>query len=124
MTKLFKIRTTSTFVHTYFIEAREAEHAKDEITMRDSGSGGDYFEEAAQEHIGETIVSCDEVNMHDFARWLAAEQENERSMSATWLGTKLIRQVQYEDEEVQNDAGMLAFRDVGTSLILGTPRVE
>lgn len=93
---LYKVEAISQFRMVYFIEAQEAIHAEDEVCMRDAYTEEDprYFDEAAQQHIGETIVCTDEVTYEDFTRWL----QNNEKIASHWMKDKLIHKAIYDDE--------------------------
>lgn len=88
--KLFVIDTISTFRHRYVIEAESLEHAYDEVTMRDSGSPEDDFEEFSQKWLGETITDGREIKMKHFEKMLEEDPE-----CCKWMGEKLIRRIKY-----------------------------
>lgn len=118
--KLFRIDTISQFRMTYFIEAKTLEHALDELTLKDSGSEKDFFDEVDQEHIGETIFRAEESDYYQFNKLLSEK----RSGSSWWMGDKLIRKVDYGEESTEDEVGKKVFKDLGTSLITGRPRVS
>jgi hypothetical protein len=51
----YLVETISTFRHTYWVEAKEASHAADEVVM-------DAAEEFTQKHLGELISNVREVS--------------------------------------------------------------
>lgn len=122
---LYKIETLSQFKHTYFIEAETKSHAEDEICMRDSGSEDDFFDEAKQEHLGEQIFGSQEITKEDFDNWLMKERAERSLMSSHWMGDKLIRKVDYAEDEPEadepEDPAFYVFRTLGTGLIMGRP---
>lgn len=119
---LHKIVTITQFAHTYFIEAESLEHAMDEFTMKESGNPDDWFEEAAQEFIGETVVSSETIKRKHFDKWIEAERaKGSESHASYWLeDDHLIRTVDYNDSRGNNTSAKV-FRDMGTSLIMGRP---
>jgi hypothetical protein len=88
---LFVVDTISTFRQRYVVEAKTLEHAYDEVSMIDSGSEEDHFEEFSQRWLGETIVDGREIKMKHFHKMLE-EDENCNS----WMGDKLIRKIDYD----------------------------
>lgn len=89
--KLFVVDTISTFRQRYVIEAESLEHAYDEVTMRDSGSEDDDFEEFSQKWLGETIIDGREIKMKHFNKMLEEDKE-----CCGWMGEKLIRKIDYD----------------------------
>ncbi len=89
--KLFVVDTISTFRQRYVIEAESLEHAYDEVTMRDSGSEEDDFEEFSQKWLGETIIDGREIKMKHFNKMLEEDKE-----CSGWMGEKLIRKINYD----------------------------
>ena len=140
---LYKVTTLVQFKHVYFVEGNELEHALDEVTMRDSGSEADHFEEAAQEYLGETIVESETVTKQYFNDYLESLKDNKRVWASHWMGDALIRKIDYKDSMTQdtitvtpwsgsvgyqadnnmNNTGHEAFKQMGTSLILGQPDI-
>lgn len=139
---LFKVTTLVQFKHVYFVEGKSLEHALDEVTMRDSGSEDDHFEEAVQEYLGETIVESEQVTKQYFNDYLNSMKDNKRVWASHWMGDALIRKIKYKDSGAQDtitvtpwsgsvdyqtdntmDAGHEAFKQMGTSLILGQPDI-
>ena len=55
-TKLYLVETVSIFRHRYVVEAKEAEHANDEVVMNTTGVYDDKWNEFSQKHISEDIV--------------------------------------------------------------------
>lgn len=89
--KLFVVDTISTIRIRYVIEAESLEHAYDEVTMRDSGSEEDDFEEFSQKWLGETIIDGREIKMKHFNKMLGEDKE-----CCAWMGEKLIRKIDYD----------------------------
>lgn len=144
---LYKVTTLVQFKHVYFVEGDKLSHALDEVTMRESGNDADYFEEAAQEYLGETIFDSEAVSRADFEKFLTTAKEADLS-SSHWLGEDLIRKIKYDtptnkqvainvhnDEENMgfegtvtvsfggNDISREVFKQMGTSLFLGQPDI-
>ena len=66
--KLYLVETVSIFRQRYVVEAREAEHACDEVVMNTSGVFDDNFREFSQKHIDETIISSRELSAADYVK--------------------------------------------------------
>jgi hypothetical protein len=94
--KLFVVDTIVTFRHKYVIEADELEHAYDEVTMRDSGSPADEFDEVTQLYLGETITDGREISKKEFKKMLKGLEADNREISSYWMGDKLIRKIDYD----------------------------
>ena len=119
--KLYRIDALSQFRMTYFIEAKSLEHALDEFVCKDSGSDKDFFYEVDQEHLGETIFLAEESDYYQFNKFLAEK----RPGCSWWMGDKLIRKVDYgDDEPTEDEVGKEVFKAIGTSLITGRPHVS
>jgi hypothetical protein len=54
----YLVETVSTFRHTYWIEAQDAEHAADAVTMNE-------VDELTQRHLGDTIFNVREISDED-----------------------------------------------------------
>lgn len=120
--KLHKVITMVQFKHTYWIEAKELEHAYDEVVMRDAYTTDDerFFEESSQEYLGEVIIDGETLPQEAFDKWLAVERQKKESWVSHWLGNKLIHTIDYGDE-VEDSSVMSS---IASSLLAGTPRVE
>jgi len=66
--KLYLVETVSMFRHRYVFEAKEAEHARDEVVMNTSGSYDDKFQEFSQKHIDECISSVREISIEEYLK--------------------------------------------------------
>ena len=93
--KLFIVDTISTFRHRYVIEAKELEHAYDEVTMIDSGDDEDLFEAVSQRYLGEVIVDGREITEKDFDKMLKDLADDNNENCSHWMGDKLIRKIDY-----------------------------
>lgn len=98
MKKLYVVDTIVTFRHSYVVEAEELEHAYDEVTMKDSGSADDYFEEVTQLCLGEQICNGREITKKEYKKWLKELEKDKREISSYWMGDKLIRTINYDKE--------------------------
>jgi hypothetical protein len=92
---LYVVDTIVTFRHKYVIEATDLEHAYDEVTMKDSGNINDYFTEVTQRCLGETIADGRKISKKEFKKLLKAMKEDKNEMSSYWMGSDLIRKIDY-----------------------------
>jgi hypothetical protein len=79
----------------YVVEAREAEHAEDEVVMRLTS---DDFKEFSQHHVDECITSTRQISATDFMDMF----DKDNDYLAEWPVTKkmnFINTVVYKDEE-------------------------
>jgi hypothetical protein len=60
----YLVETISMFRMRYVIEAENAEHAKDEVTMNDDGE----LREFSQMHVDENITSVREIDREEYLR--------------------------------------------------------
>ena len=111
---LFSITSLSQFKITYFIKADTAEEALDEVTMNPE------LVEASQEHLGERVLGITKLNRKKFDKWLADEMADPSGYVQTWLGERLINVV----PSMEVEPGKEVFKNLGTSLVMGTPDVE
>jgi len=93
--KLYLVDTIVSFRHTYVVEANELEHAYDEITMRDSGSSDDHFDEVTQLCLGEQITGGRKISKKEFKQLLKTLETDNREVSSYWMGKDLIRKIDY-----------------------------
>lgn len=94
--KLFVVTTVTTVVNTYVVEAKELEHAYDEVTMVNSGHEDDYFEPVYQKFSTESIVDGKKISMKKFHKML--EKMEETGEGSHWMGEQLIRRIDYKDD--------------------------
>ena len=66
--KLYLVETVSIFRHRYVVEAKEAEHANDEVVMNTTGVYDDKWNEFSQKHVGEDIVSTREITADEYLK--------------------------------------------------------
>ena len=93
--KLYMVETVSIFRMRYVVEAREAEHAEDEVVMRLTS---DDFKEFSQHHVDECITSTRQISATDFMDMF----DKDNDYLAEWPVTKkmnFINTVVYKDEE-------------------------
>lgn len=92
---IYLVDTTSTFRMKYAIEAKSAEHAKDEITMTEHNR---TFDEVTQKWLGEQIIDVREITEHQLEVLVSALAEDKDEMSSHWMGLEsLVHKVKYED---------------------------
>lgn len=126
---LHKVTTLVQFKHTYWIEADKLEDAQLEVGLRDVNDEN-FFEEASQEYIGETIIDSETLKYKHFTKWLEREKGRKEPWVAHWLGDKLIHTVDYSPiniEFVESDedhTSRQVFKSMGSILIMGRPDVE
>jgi hypothetical protein len=100
--KLFVVEAISMFRHTYVIEAKSLEHAYDEVTMRDSGSELDDFEEVSQRFLGETISNGRQIKRKEFNELLETFKNDKDESTSWWMGERLIRKIDYKHDREGN----------------------
>lgn len=61
--KLYLVETVSIFRMRYVVEAKEAEHACDEVVCE---IGNENFKEFSQKHVDECITSCWELTEEEY----------------------------------------------------------
>ena len=76
--------------------------------------------EASQEHLGERVLGITKLNRKKFDKWLADEMADPSGYVQTWLGERLINVV----PSMEVEPGKEVFKNLGTSLVMGTPDVE
>jgi len=93
--KLYLVEVMSTFRMRYVVEAREEEHALDEVVMNEHNTD---FKEFSQEHIGTHIFSSREISAVDFMEMF----DKDNDYLASWPDQKkinFINVIDYEDTE-------------------------
>ena len=65
---LYLVETISIFRQRYVVEAKEAEHAADEVVLNTSGLYNENFREFSQKHIDETITSVRKIKEKEYLR--------------------------------------------------------
>ena len=63
--KLYLVEVMSTFRMRYVVEAKEEEHALDEVVCEESNT---EFKEFSQEHVGTNIFSSREIDKDEFLK--------------------------------------------------------
>lgn len=111
---LFSITSLSQFKITYFIDADTVEEALDEVSMNPD------IIRASEEHLGERVFDVHQLSRKRFDKWLENEMKDPSGYVQTWLGEKIINNV----PSMEKDPGKEAFKNLGTSLLMGTPEIE
>jgi hypothetical protein len=75
---IYIVETISTFRHTYYVKARCAVHAMDEIVCQ-LGNWDEKFIEGSQNHVGEDIASVMEVDEDTFVKIFDTENDYMRN---------------------------------------------
>lgn len=97
---LYVVDTVVQFHYKYVIEAKELDHAYDEVVMRDSNiDDDDYFDEVSQRYLGETIIDGREITNDEFVAMMTKLSNDNNEMSSYWLDHKLIRKIDYGDDD-------------------------
>jgi len=94
--KLYLVEVMSTFRMRYVVEAREEEHALDEVVMKEHSP--DLLKEFSQEHIGTQIFSSRELSATDYMEMFDKDNDYLKS----WPDAKkieFINTIDYKDEE-------------------------
>lgn len=95
--KLYMVETVSIFRHRYVVEAREAEHAADEVVMG-LGQNSSDFSEFSQKHVDELITSTREISVDEY---LKVFDEDNDYLSKWSIPQKMqyIHNIDYKDDE-------------------------
>lgn len=96
--KLYMVETVSIFRMRYVVEAREAEHAEDEVVMRLTA---DDFKEFSQHHVDECITSTRQITATEFMDMFDEDNDYLSSWTAVQR-MEFINSVVYKDEENGN----------------------
>lgn len=97
--KLFVVDTLVTYRMKYVIEAKELDHAFDEITMRDSGNDDDFFDELSQLCLGEQVIDGRPITEDEFKEMIKSLSTDKKEMCSYWMGDKLIRKINYDKKD-------------------------
>ena len=89
---IFVVETIMTYRMTYFVKAREATHAIDEVVCNENNYD---FIEGAQHHLGEQISNCTEVSEEEFLRIFDKENDYHRNWTKE-KKLKMINEIDYD----------------------------
>lgn len=94
--KLYMVETVSIFRHRYVVNAREAEHACDEVVMNLHKPDG--FSEFSQKHIDENIMSVREIGAEEYLKTFDEDNDYLKDWTISQK-MKFINEIDYEDKE-------------------------
>jgi len=94
--KLYMVETVSIFRHRYVVNAREAEHACDEVVMNLGTC--EEFGEFSQKHIDENIISVREISAKDYLETFDEDNDYLKDWTISQK-MKFINDINYEDNE-------------------------
>lgn len=120
MMKKYLVETISQHVVRYVVEAREEEHALDEVTMN-CEVYSDSWKEFSQEHIGDAIVSSREVTddeivaLFDKHNSYAIDISRERKLNC-------VNRIKYDDSEIVPEERDWEYDGLGNKVYKGTMR--
>lgn len=97
--KLYLVETVSIFRQRYVVEARESEHASDEVVM---GLGREDFQEFSQKHVDEMITSTREISVDEYLK-LFDEDNDYLSKWSVSKKMQSINTIKYDDENNSNN---------------------
>ena len=95
--KLYMVETVSIFRHRYVVEAREAEHAEDEVVMGIGQSSSD-FQEFSQKHVDELITSTREISAEEYLKQFDIDNDYLKDWSIQQK-MQYIHSINYNDDE-------------------------
>lgn len=90
--KIFVVETVSVFRHTYYVKAKEASHAMDEVVCNVEGYN-DKWIEGSQFHVGENIANCVEVTEEEFLKLF----DKENSYLKDWTDERKLEMINVID---------------------------
>ena len=90
---LYIVDTIVTYRMKYAVEAKELEHAYDEITMNDGS-----FDEVTQRFLGEQITDGREITMEELEKMMTAFSNDRGETCSYWMGEKLIHKIDYKED--------------------------
>jgi hypothetical protein len=92
--KLFMVETVSIFRMRYVVEARESDHAAEEVAMQ---LGNHEFKEFSQQHIDENIISVRELSATNFLDEFDADNNYLKNWSID-KKMEFINVIEYKDK--------------------------
>lgn len=99
--KKYLVETISQHRVRYVVEAREEEHALDEVTLKYE-EWSDGWEELSQKHLGDVIISSREVDEEEVLRIFDEDNDYLRSWDRS-TKLKVINTIVYDDKEIVPD---------------------
>ena len=93
--KLYVVETISMFRMRYVIEAKEAEHASDEVICE---LGKDNFKEFSQHHVDEVITSTREISKEEYLKMF----DNDNDYLDKWSDEQkfgFINKIKYDKKD-------------------------
>jgi hypothetical protein len=94
MSKMYLVETVSIFRHRYVVEAKEKQHALDEVVCSIGGVVDDW-QEFSQQHVDECITSSREIDREEYLR-LFAEDNAYLSSWEEEMKFKFVNKIVYE----------------------------
>ena len=79
--KLFLVETVSIFRQRYVVEAKNAEHAQDEVVIATTGDYDENWKEFSQHHVDECITSTREISKKEYLDLFDTDNEYLKSWS-------------------------------------------
>lgn len=116
--KKYLVEVISQYLVRYVVEAREDEHALDEVTMN-LGVYNEDWKEFSQAHVGDTILSSREVTEDEIINIF--DKDNEFSQFWSLDQKKaFINKIEYEDKELAPEERDWEYDAAGNKVYKGT----
>jgi len=96
---IIEVSPIVSFRHVYYIDGESIEHAKDEVTMRDSGRDSDAFDETTQSFLGEVISDAREVTIEEAESRFANFEADKDELCSYSLNVRKIDYSEVESED-------------------------
>lgn len=93
---IFVVDTLVSVRRRYVVEAKELEHAYDEITFRNSGNPRDSFEPLSTKDLGEVIMDGQEITNEQFELIFDSLEDSRDETHNTSFGRSIIRKINYD----------------------------
>lgn len=93
---LYVVDTIVTYRMRYVVDAKEQDHALDEVTMKSSGANKDHFAEVTQKYLDETIIDSRKITLEEYNAMIKRLENDSSECSSYWMGDKLIRKIEYD----------------------------
>ena len=94
--KLFLVETVSIFRQRYVVEAKNAEHAQDEVVIATTGDYDENWKEFSQHHVDECITSTRELTQEKYLKLFDQDNDYLKSWS-TEQKLNFINKIDYEE---------------------------